>query len=473
MNRLPFETLKDSMTFQRICADVVLAEGGKNIRGFGTGPDQGNDFMFDLPVSSLLKNELQPHIAQCKWYKVGNNVGENEIGDMVGYLDTHQADGLLIITSSQFTGTAVTKIEAINRRRDNKVYYWDGVELSKRLRKHPGIINKYWYQNGDETEDGAGQLPAYDESEWLEKYGLSSYRIAAYHMDSFPTIPSNNDAVKAMIEFAAEFTEAPPRITIIDGAMGAGKTGYAIALLNQKKKEGYKVATVTNYEYNQHYFEYALSNKNDFLNFLHFCQEVDFLLLDDFGMWLTDKSETLIKAAKALIDIVNVRSKQGKPTILTLSRAMTGKTVQNYLEFLKGNYPFINVGEESLRSRGLEIMNENLQSRALPSKSSDSRRGGVLGKAWLIEKYDLLEKEIDEAMRTLLRPEEEDHSLREFLHERFGDSESREDELREILKGAKRRISQYRNFVDGFDFQAIVFFEDGKVQVFLKGSLEE
>ena len=471
MNRLPFEALKDSMTFQRLCADVVLAEGGKNIRGFGTGPDQGNDFMFDLPVSSPLNNELQPYIAQCKWYKAGSNVGKDEIGDIVGYLDTHQADGLLIITSSQFTGTAITKIEAINRRRDNKVYYWDDIELSKRLRKYPGIINQYWYQNNYETEGGARELPNYDEREWLEKFGLSSYEKATYHLETFPIISNNSDAVKAMIKYAAEFTEAHPKITIIDGAIGAGKTGYAIALLNQMEEAGYRVASVAHYQFAEFYFEYALSNKSDFLLFLRFCQDVDFLLFDDFGMSLTDKSETLTKAAKALIDIVNDRSKRGKPTVLILSRAKTGRTIENYLEFLKGNCPFINVGEEDLRLRGVDT-NENLQSSILPDTSSDSVRSVILGKDWLIEKYDLIENEIDWAIKTLLRPEEQDYALREYLQERSGDPLSREEEIRETLFRAKHRISDYRKFVGGFDFRKIIFYEDGKVQVVQKTPLE-
>ncbi len=147
MIRLPFENLKDSMRFQQLCAELLQAEGCKNVRGLGTGTDQGNDFMFDLPFESPLGSELKPFIAQCKWYGSKNSVKQNEVSDSASYIDTHNASGMLIITSSQFTGTSITKIEAINRSPSNsyRIAYWNGTDLTKRLRKYPEIINKYFY----------------------------------------------------------------------------------------------------------------------------------------------------------------------------------------------------------------------------------------------------------------------------------------------------------------------------------------
>src|SRR5262245_35049857 len=106
MDRLPFENLKDPIKFQQLCAEPLRAEGCKNVRGLGTGADQGNDFMFDLPIESILVSELKPFIAQSKLYNIKNSVGENEVSDAISYIDTHNATGILIITSSQFTGTA-------------------------------------------------------------------------------------------------------------------------------------------------------------------------------------------------------------------------------------------------------------------------------------------------------------------------------------------------------------------------------
>ena len=201
MNRLPFENLKDPMQFQQLCAELLQAEGCKNVRGLGRGADQGNDFMFDLPVESPLSSELKPFIAQCKWYGIKNSVNENEVSDSASYIDTHNALGMLIITSSQFTGTSITKIEAINRspRNSYQIYYWNGTDLTKRLRKYPKIINKFFYLTADEKV--SEQLPEYDEEKFLSEFGLHPFE-QNFTTDTFPEILGNEVFVQNLKEFS-------------------------------------------------------------------------------------------------------------------------------------------------------------------------------------------------------------------------------------------------------------------------------
>jgi hypothetical protein len=452
------------MDFQRLCADLIAAEGGKNVRGFGTGTDQGNDFMFDLPVTSPMDTELLPYIAQCKWYKPSNSVGEDEVGDVLGYLDTHQAVGLLIITSSQFTGTAVTKMEAISRstRHPYKIKYWDGIELSRRIRKYPEIINRYW--SSKEDSYGGNEQPfVYDEAALLEEYGLSSQELEL-RLETFPVVAGNEDIVEKLVAYAIVFDDSPPRVTILEGGIGAGKTGFALSLLNRKRLAGFRVAIITWYEYNDIYCDYALRGDNSFVAFSKFCREVDLLLFDDFGMYLTDKSETLIQAANVLIDIVQHRATHGKPTILAVARTHIGKTIGNYVEYLRTSTPSINLGSIDLRGRDTTKKDAPSQPE-YEVKDHGPTLTHVLGRAWLVEKYHLIESEIDRALHALLMPDETNYALRKYLIDRYGDNETREDEIREMLHLAKQRISEYRRFVSSLGFEAMLFYENGSIEI--------
>ncbi len=147
MNKLNFKELKNYMAFQELCADILIMEGCKNVRGLGKGTDQGADLIFDLPISSALGVSTKTYIAQCKWYDDKNTVGQNEIGDVIGYLDLHNASGLLFITSSSFSGTAKTKMENVDKSSKHPfdVKYWNGFELTKKLVKYPQLISSYWY----------------------------------------------------------------------------------------------------------------------------------------------------------------------------------------------------------------------------------------------------------------------------------------------------------------------------------------
>ena len=147
MKRLPFEDLRSPMEFQQLCVDVLKAEGFKNIRGIGTGPDQGQDALIEVPITSPFGVELQRFVVQCKWYALDNSVGQKEVVADYEYLDLHDAVGLFFITSSRYSGTAVTKMNSIDKSRHHpyQIKFWDGYELTRRLQKHPELITRYWY----------------------------------------------------------------------------------------------------------------------------------------------------------------------------------------------------------------------------------------------------------------------------------------------------------------------------------------
>lgn len=252
IERLEFERLRDFMEFQKLCLDLLQAEGCKNVIGLGKGPDQGSDITIDVPITSPIGYHLKKFIVQCKWYKPEKSVGENEIGNIVDYLSLHNADGLLMITSSQFTGTALNKYRAVNNsnRYPYEVVLWDCHELTKRLRKFPEIISNYFYSKQPPSDNAQHSFrqKRYNEDDFLKRYG-SPKVYKDYTINSFPITESNRDYVEELRLFASEFEETPPPITLIDGALGSGKSGYAWSLLNRAAQKGTKVAGIGSLDY--------------------------------------------------------------------------------------------------------------------------------------------------------------------------------------------------------------------------------
>jgi len=81
-------------------------------------------------------SETVKWVIQCKHYAgSGRNVSEREIGDVIGYLDTQQADGLFIMTDTDLSGTAVKKLRDINisKRHPYRARFWNKYELVNRL----------------------------------------------------------------------------------------------------------------------------------------------------------------------------------------------------------------------------------------------------------------------------------------------------------------------------------------------------
>ncbi len=60
--------------------------------------------------------------------------------------------------------------------------------------------------------------------------------------DTFPEIPGNEAFVQNLREFAKLYLIDPPKVVLISGVIGAGKTGYGFDLLNLKDQQGLKTA---------------------------------------------------------------------------------------------------------------------------------------------------------------------------------------------------------------------------------------
>ena len=458
MSKLNFKELKDSMTFQELCADILKLEGCRNVRGLGKGPDQGVDLIFELSISSALGESTKKYIAQCKWNDLNNSVGENEIGDVIGYLDMHNANGLLFITSSSFSGTAINKMENIDKSKTHpyEVKYWNGFELTKRLIKYPNLISTYWYFTNDNKNNIKKDfIPKFNKSELLKKYKAPPL-FQNISIDTFPEADYNTNFVKHMKDFANRFVNKPPLVTLIDGAIGAGKTGYGWSLVSELKNKGISaIGFNCAIEFNDKFIDYKLYNNNNYLILYKIMEDIDCLFLDEFGLFLDEKSETRKDAINTLIQIVNNRIKNQKVTIITrcLSDEMP-VSLKNYFEFIRSNFEYICVGDQSIRVPAGTITENEYQNNK--SKQNDSIQQAFLGKSWLLEKYDVILNNIKCCIDILQTPDEIYKERQKRFKEHFGIDSNKDNDVIETLKRSEHSVYKYRNAINILKFDSFL-----------------
>lgn len=129
--------------FENLIFDLVVAMGLRNVTWRTPGADGGRDIEATATVSDFAGTHTsQKWFIECKRYT--GSVDWPTIYGKLAYADSHQADYLLMCTSSQYTPAAVTQADAWNQqRRKTKIRLWPGHELEKQLLSYPDIQLKY------------------------------------------------------------------------------------------------------------------------------------------------------------------------------------------------------------------------------------------------------------------------------------------------------------------------------------------
>lgn len=434
--------------FQRLCGDLLRLEGATNVRGNGSGPDQGIDLLAEISFSSPLGTTTRTYLVQCKWYGENNSVRQNEVSDALTYLDLHESAGLLLITSSGFTGTAISKIEAFNRKRHptSSVVYWDGKEVERRLGKHPFLAEKYLLARSPESSTG----PAVDESLLLRYCGPPPIYVGLT-TGSFPIWNGNRSVEVELRNLSQKFRHAPPPIVVIEGGTGSGKTGLAWALVQEKgvarnsagvEWHGLRKALVSN----------RLSPSFQTIDLLRSLKTVDYLILDDFGEGLRDSTEDELYMAQILVELVRSRIEERRPTLLCVyyDASKIGQQVRALLDYLRDAYPSISLGEQALYRR---------EERGDSTYYSESC---WLGKGWLLEKLGKVAHGVQTVKSVLVTPAHEYEGQQAWLSAIWGAKQlGQVDEAVSLLESLRDKVENWTSFIESLPFRALRF-EEGK-----------
>ncbi|MCX7012070.1 MAG: restriction endonuclease [Candidatus Sumerlaeota bacterium] len=462
MQDINLSELGSPSAFEKLCSDLLVAEGCQNVRGIGVGADGGRDILADIPMTSPVTRHTETFMVQCKWYAAHRSISVRELTDAYMALPVHHADGLLFIASCSFSGAAVTKAEALDRDANTpyRVKLWDGNEIVRCLRKHPVLIAKYWYGSPSRSSRANSVTTDTDSScssrgGWAEIFSTPTL-FKDVTIETFPRTPPNESVFTRLAEHATSYGKKPPLVLLITGAVGSGKTGYAYALLNERAVCGASVASVFHDMFNSLFYSYALEGDDKLPSALAYLWNVDYLLLDDYGLDMNDKSQTQVRAAETLIAIVQTRVQAEKPTLITVADCKgTGPTLRKYLAHLKGRFPVVFCGTEDLR----HVCEKPCYEEANINTSRDSeatwKGGRWLGRDWLSEKMSIVEDGIEEAIGIVVAPEDEFVVRQKLFKERYGYNLMREQEILGILEDTRDRLRGLRSFVESFSFHAV------------------
>jgi hypothetical protein len=472
MARLPFEQLSDSNAFVSLCSDLLEAEGFRNVRGRGRGPDQGVDLLAEVPVVCPVEDRWAPILIQCKHYAVGTSVGDKDMSSLLTAIPQQKTEWLHIITSGYLSGTAVSKANAHNGQpTSSRVTWWDGEELSKRLRRYPWLIERHFVsatsRRPEQSEgDSLASPTEYDLDELLQEYAVAP-RYAELEVDSFPVTDDNQTNAEAIREYVERFRSEPPRVTVLKGGVGAGKSGLSGALAGELEAQGADVAYVSEPEFLEQFVRHYLQEDPQFLAVYAFWSQVDVLILDDVGLDIRDRSDAQAAAAQAMIKLIKTRVAADRTTFITAyPQNVPVTTLEKYVAHVAAKFEGLDLGTESLRQLCDPWWGEVPPVPAVANAGPDSPAVMCyLGKGWLLEKLRHLRRLLDVMRKELLVPEDEYEGQMAEAEALSGESLSREESLMRRIAQGHARIHTWEEFIEGLPFRHIAFMSDGSAEL--------
>ena len=138
--------------FEALILDLINREPGVRwARRIGTSraPDGERDIIAEWllrPAPWEGTTELQPMIlkrvvVQCKVYR--GSINRSKVGDVVGTVDLHNANGYLLVAHPQITPALIDYLEKVPAKRKVWSDWWTQTEIEDKLRRNLDIAFRY------------------------------------------------------------------------------------------------------------------------------------------------------------------------------------------------------------------------------------------------------------------------------------------------------------------------------------------
>ncbi|WP_435178925.1 restriction endonuclease [Actinacidiphila sp. bgisy145] len=134
------ELARDGEDLEQLVRELALALGYR-ARWSGRGADGGRDLLLEESGDVLLGAKTRNWVVSCKHMShakdgAGRAVSGEDVGSVGGIVDAvaqHEADGFLLVCSTQPSSALVSRLESIERGKGVHTHVWDGVELERML----------------------------------------------------------------------------------------------------------------------------------------------------------------------------------------------------------------------------------------------------------------------------------------------------------------------------------------------------
>ncbi|MCI8503424.1 MAG: restriction endonuclease [Dorea sp.] len=129
----------DDRAFERMCRDLLVDMGFLNVtqRGNTRAPDGGVDLEADMKVETILGEQKQHWIFQCKHTKA--QIDRKDISEIPDLLEEFQASGYGLFYSGMLSPQTLDRI-----KKKKSVIYWAKGELEILLRKYKKTAIRYF-----------------------------------------------------------------------------------------------------------------------------------------------------------------------------------------------------------------------------------------------------------------------------------------------------------------------------------------
>lgn len=131
--------------FEKLCFRLISMEGFQNVKLYGGSGDRARDIVAEYFVNTGASTEVFKFIIQCKRFTARKSVGVTDMASLKNWMDSnHEFQRGLIIASADASPNTRDWLDGINKGNKYRIEIWDGVELEKRLDKHPSLISEYF-----------------------------------------------------------------------------------------------------------------------------------------------------------------------------------------------------------------------------------------------------------------------------------------------------------------------------------------
>jgi hypothetical protein len=202
------------LDFQELSADgqdlellvrELLFVSGLRCYWSGKGPDGGRDLLAIEESPSVIAASSRRWLVQCKHNaRSGNSVGINDLDGIVDSCTHHNAEGYLLVCTTQPSSGVVNRLEAITANPNQKLLatYWDAVRLEQLLStpRHWRLAQRFF-----PISSQASELKVYateNPNHWiviLRGYYLHlTNRIGSRESHHFSSINSRIDGIESL-----------------------------------------------------------------------------------------------------------------------------------------------------------------------------------------------------------------------------------------------------------------------------------
>lgn len=134
------ELSENGQDLELLCRELMV-HMGYEAHWAGRGPDSGRDLIVIESGDPLFGSKARRWLVQCKHMASadggrGRSVGIGDLDSEGGIVDAvaqHSANGYLLVCSTQPSTPLITRLEAIEEKRDIPTYVWDSVQLERML----------------------------------------------------------------------------------------------------------------------------------------------------------------------------------------------------------------------------------------------------------------------------------------------------------------------------------------------------